>query len=381
MLASKIKILTLVETLGSGGAETLAARIAIGLDPTRFERLICVTRPTDPARIAEAVASDVGLLELGRKMRWAVWDWMPLVSLLHRERVDVLHAHKFGSNVWGSLIGPFARVPVIIAHEHGSDTSSRPLRRFINRDIIGRRADVVIAVSEADRRWLVDVEGLSADKVRVVPNGVPPLVSNGGDVRAELGIPTDAPVVVIAAVVRPEKALGNLVRAAAILAPEVRGLRILVAGTGPPSQVEELERLVRELQLDEVVTLLGMRADVPDVLAAADVAVICSDREGQPLALMEYMAAGKAIAATRVGGVPELIEDRVSGLLVPPGDVNALAGAIRELLRDPLLREELGRHARERQQAGLTFDGMLRRLEALYEELAFAKVASRGQRT
>lgn len=370
MPAPKIKILTLVESLGSGGAETLAARIAIGLDPTRFDRLMCVTRPTDPAGVADARAAGVRVLELRRKMRFAVWDWLPLAALLRRERVDVLHAHKFGSNVWASLLGPLARVPSIVAHEHGSDTSKRPLRRFIDRDIIGRGADVVIAVSEADRRWLVEGEGLSAGKVRLLPNGVPALVPSGGDVRAELGIRPDAPVVVTAAVLRPEKALGNLVRAAAILAPELSGLRILVAGTGPPSHVEELERLVRELHLDEVVTLLGMRADVPDVLAAADVAVICSDREGQPLALMEYMAAGKAIAATRVGGIPELIEDRAQGLLVPPGDVNALAGAIRELLHDPRLRAELGLRARERQQAELTFDVMLRRLEALYEELA-----------
>jgi glycosyltransferase involved in cell wall biosynthesis len=376
MPAAKIKVLTLVESLGSGGAETVAARIAIGLDPTRFDRLLCVTRPTDPAGIAEAVAAGVGVLALGRKSRFAVWDWLPLITLLRRERVDVLHAHKFGSNVWGSLLGPLARVPGIVAHEHGSDTSSRALRRFINRDIIGRRADLVIAVSEADRRWLVEVEGLGADKLRVLPNGVPPLIPSGGDVRAELGIRPDAPVVVTAAVVRPEKALGNLVRAAAILAPELRGLRVLVAGTGPPSQVERLEQLVRELGLDEVVTLLGMRADVPDVLAAADVAVICSDREGQPLALMEYMAAGKAIVATRVGGVPELIEDRAQGLLVPPGDANALAGAIRELLHDSHLREDLGRRARDLQQAELTFDVMLRRLEALYEELVSR--ASRG---
>jgi glycosyltransferase involved in cell wall biosynthesis len=164
--------------------------------------------------------------------------------------------------------------------------------------------------------------------------------------------------------------LGNLVLAAAILAPEFHGLRVLVVGTGAQSLVEELEKLVRELRLGEVVTLLGRRADVPDVLAAADVAVICSDREGQPLALMEYMAAGKAIVATHVGGVPELIEDRAEGLLVPPRDVNALAGAIRELLYNPRLREELGRRARERQQADLGFNVMVRRFEALYEELA-----------
>jgi hypothetical protein len=96
-----------------------------------------------------------------------VWRWWPLITFLRRERVDILHAHKFGSNAWGAVLGRLARVPVIVAHEHGSDTATRPLRRFIDRSIIGRRADLVVAVSEADRRRLVDAEGLRAGKVRV----------------------------------------------------------------------------------------------------------------------------------------------------------------------------------------------------------------------
>jgi glycosyltransferase involved in cell wall biosynthesis len=375
MPPAKIKVLTLIDSLGSGGAETIAARIAMRLNPTRFEPIICVTRSPDVTDLTEVMAAGLKVLPLRREARWAVWQWWPLITFLRRERVHILHTHKFGSNAWGAVLGSFARVPVIVAHEHGSDTARRPLRRFIDRSIIGRRADLVVAVSEADRRRLVQAEGLRADKVRVIPNGVPPPFLRGSDVRAELRIGHDAPVVVTVAVVRPEKALGNLVRAAAILARELHGLRVLVVGTGAKSAVEELKKLVRQLGLGEVVTLLGKRADVPDVLAAADVAVICSDREGQPLALMEYMAAGKAIVATRVGGVPEVIEDRAQGLLVPPRDVNALASAIRELLRNPNLREELGRRARGRQQTELDFDVTARRFEAIYEELA-----SRGSR-
>jgi glycosyltransferase involved in cell wall biosynthesis len=369
MPTRKIKVLTLVDGVGSGGAETLAARIATGLDPTRFERFVCVTRPTDRAAVGEVAAAGPAMLALERTSRWAVWQWWPLIRLLRRERVDVLHAHKFGSNVWGAVLGSIARVPVIIAHEHGSEATTRPFRRFVERDVIGRGADLVVAVSEADRRRLVD-DGVSADKVRVIPNAVPPLVPRGSDVRAELRIPPDAPVVVTVAVIRPEKALGNLVRAAGAIAREFPGLRVLVAGIGPTKTVEELERLVRELHLDEIVTLLGMRDDVPDLLEAADVAVICSVREGQPLALMEYMAAGKAIVATRVGGVPELVDDGVEAILVAPGDVDALARAIRELLRHPARRAELGDRARERQQAELDLGGMVRRLEDLYEDLA-----------
>jgi glycosyltransferase involved in cell wall biosynthesis len=367
--APRLKVLTLVDRLGIGGAETIAARIALGLDPARFDRLVCVTRHTDPDVVAEAVAAGVRVLALGRRSRWDVWRWLPLVTLLRRDRVDILHAHMFGSNLWGSLLGRLARVPVIIAHEHGSDTACRPVRRFL-RGMIARRADMVVAVSEAERRRLVVTEGISADKVRVILNAIPPLSTPSGDVRAELGIPIDAPVVATVTVVRPEKALASLLRAAALLVPEISGLRVLVAGTGPRSEIEKLERLMRDLRLESSVRLLGRRADVPDVLAAADVAVLCSDREGRPLSLMEYMAAGKAIVATRVGGVPELVEHGVHGVLVPPRDVNALARAIRELLGDPRRRAELGRGARERQQAELDLRAMVERVECLYEELA-----------
>ena len=369
MSAQRLKVLTLVDRLGVGGAETVAARIAIGLDPARFDRLVCVTRHTDRDVVAEAVAAGVRVLALGRRSRWDLWRWLPLVTLLRRDRVDVLHAHMFGSSLWGTLLGRLARVPVIIAHEHGSETACRPVRRFL-RGMIARRADIVVAVSEAEGRRLVVAEGVSADKVRVIPNAIPPLSTPSGDVRAELGIPIDAPVVATVTVIRPEKALGNLLRAAALLAPEVRGLRVLVAGTGPSSEIEKLERLVRDLRLEGSVSLLGRRADIPDVLAAADVAVLSSDREGRPLALMEYMAAGKAIVATRVGGVPELVENGVHGVLVPPRDVNALAMAIRELLGDPRRRAELGRRARARQQAELNFPAMVERVESLYQELA-----------
>ena len=373
----RITVLTLVDGLGSGGAETLAARVATRLDRTRFDSWVCVTRPTAPAAVAEVEAAGARVLVLSRGSRFAVWGWLPLVRLLRRERVDVLHAHKIGSNLWGTVLGRLARVPLIVAHEHGSEAAPRRLRRLADRYVVGR-ADLVLAVSEVDRRRLVALGGIREDKVRVVPNGIPPVVASGRDVRAELDIAAGAPVVMSVAVVRPEKALGNLVRAAAVLAPELPALRVLVAGTGPAEEIRRLEGLVGELGLEDVVTLLGTRSDVPDLLAAADVAVICSDREGQPLALMEYMAAGNAIVATHVGGIPELVDDRVHGLLVQPGNVEALAGAIRELVNDPILRDELGRNARARQRADLDLDVMVRRIEALYVDAETARAPAGG---
>jgi glycosyltransferase involved in cell wall biosynthesis len=168
-------------------------------------------------------------------------------------------------------------------------------------------------------------------------------------------------------VLRAQKALQVLIHAAARLAPEFPGLKVVIAGRG--EEEERLRALVRELALEETVLLVGQQNDVPDLLAALDVAVCCSDFEGSPLSVMEYMAAGLPVVATRVGGVPELIEEGVHGLLIDPGDPDALARAVASLLRNPALRAEMGARARERQRREFDIDATVRRLETVYEEL------------
>ena len=134
--------------------------------------------------------------------------------------------------------------------------------------------------------------------------------------------------------------------------------------------------MVRERGLEDTVLLLGLRRDVADVLAALDVVAFSSDREGTPLAVMEAMASGKPIVATRVGGVPDLVEDGVHGLLVPRRDSRALADSIARLLRDERLRSELGRRGRERQQREFDIGVTVRQVESLYEELVARKRAT-----
>jgi glycosyltransferase involved in cell wall biosynthesis len=260
---------------------------------------------------------------------------------------------------------------VIVAHEHTWSYEGRPLRRVLDRELIARGASVFLAVSREDRRRMIEVEGISPDDVRFLPIGIPPLPEpSGRDVRAELGIGVDAPVVGTVCELRPQKALEVLVEAADLLRERVPGLRVLIVGDGP--ERERLEELVRRRGLDSVVTFPGLRRDVSDLLAAFDLCVCCSDYEGSPLAVMEYMAAGKPVVATRVGGVPDLVEDGVNGLLVGPRDPVALAEAVAELLVDPVRRQEMGERGRQRQRREFDLDATVRRLEDLYEALVLA---------
>jgi glycosyltransferase involved in cell wall biosynthesis len=370
---AKLRVLTLLDRPSvQGGAERLASLVAMRLDPERFERLLCATRlPTQPTFVDELEAAGVRVLSLDRRGRLDLPAWRPLLRLLRQEPVDVLHAHMFGSNVCGTVLGRLNRVPVIVAHEHTWSYEGQPLRRFIDRELVARGATVFLAVSREDRRRMIEVEGISPDDVRFLPIGIPPLPApSGRDVRAELGIEPGVPVVGTVCELRPQKALEVLVEAAALLREQTPGLRVLVAGDGPDR--ERLERLVRRQGLAQVVTLLGLRRDVPDLLAALDVCVCCSDFEGSPLAVMEYMAAGKPIVATRVGGVPDLVVDGVTGHLVPPRDPRSLAEAVAGLLADPRRRRRLGDQGRLRQRREFDLDGTVRRLEDLYETLARA---------
>jgi glycosyltransferase involved in cell wall biosynthesis len=382
---TRLHVLTLVDSLRAGGAERLAAQTTAGLDPERFERTICSTRePVDKPEdyfhgaIAEMTSAGVRVIRLNRRSRLHLAAWAPLVSFMRHRRVDVLHAHKFGSNVSGTIIGRLTRVPVVIAHEHTWSFEGKPLRRFLDRELIARGSDAFIAVSREDRRRMIEIEGISPEEIVFIPNGIahPPRAS-GHDVREELGIEPSDPVLCAVCSIRPQKALDVLIRSAAILRREFPRLRLLVAGDGDRAPYL---RLIDELGLRDTVTLLGVRQDVPELLAASDVAVSSSDFEGSPLAVMEYMAAGKPVVATAVGGVPDLIDDGVHGLLVQPQDPDGLAAATARLLRDPDSAAEMGARGRERRELEFSLDATVSNLEALYERL-YAASSRRRRRS
>lgn len=363
----RLCVLTVIDGLMTAGAETVATRIALGLDSNRFKSIICSTRASRPEHVAAARAEGIEVLELNRRSKADVWRWWPLVRLLRSGRIDIVHAHKFGSNLWAALLVPRSPLPVLLAHEH-SWSYEGTLRRLVDREVIARRAEAIVAVSPMDRSRMIELERIPASKVVFIPNGIPDRPA--GDrvrVRRELGLAPSDPVVGTVCGLRPEKELATVLRALGRLAPHRPTLRFVVVGDGP--ERGRLERLAEELGVPTI--FLGHRpnSEVPDLLAAMDVLVCSSRFEGMPLAVLEWMAAGKAIVASRVGGIPSIIDHQQEAVLVPPRDHVAFADEIGRLLDDPAERRRLGQAARRRQRAEFRFERTIDLLEALYERL------------
>lgn len=373
----KLRVVTLVDGIGlAGGAERLAREVVLRLDPDRFERTLCVSRWSDERARAASEAGvlagleDAGVAFLGLRRRgtWDLVSWRPLLRLL-RDGTDVLHGHKVGSNVWASVLGTLARTPAIVAHEHTWSFQGQPLRKLLDRRLIATRADAFLAVSELDRRRMIEIERIDPAKLIFVPNGIPePPAPGSTDIRNELGVDAATPIVGTVCALRPQKALEVLIDAAATLAGSIDGIRVLIVGEGPERPA--LERRIAALGLAGTVTLLGHRDDVRDLIGDFNVAVCSSDFEGTPLSVLEYMQAGLPIVATDVGGIPDVIAGGRQGLLVEPRDPAALAASVARLLDKPELAAALGSGARERQLAEFDIGATVRAVERIYEGLA-----------
>jgi glycosyltransferase involved in cell wall biosynthesis len=245
---------------------------------------------------------------------------------------------------------------------------------WLDGRLIGRLATCFVAGSSADGGKMISLEGVPRDKVQVMPGTayLPRASASNGDIRAELGLSSDAPVVAVAAVLRPQKALDVLLTAHSRVLERVPGAHLVIAGDGDCR--EDLDRLAGRLGLNGNVHFLGNRQDVDAILRAADVAALSSDFEGSPMFVAECMASGTPVVSTAVGGVPDMLENGRSGVLVPPRDPDALGTGIAALLLDPSERERLAAEG-TRRLADYSVAAVAEAYGQLYERLS-ARVRS-----
>jgi glycosyltransferase involved in cell wall biosynthesis len=381
----RIRVAQLVTKLELGGAQQLVLELCRRLDRSRFEvllasgadgELVPEARTLPDCRF-EAVAPlvrEVSPLEDGRAL-------LALARLVGRERRTsagplLVHTHSSKAGILGRAAARLARVAAVVHTIHGfgfHDGQPWPVRRFylgLER-LAARWTDAFVAVAEENRRTGVALGLFPPDRCEVVPGGIdlagfarPPQARAAA--RAALGLPVDAPVAGMVACLKPQKAPEDFVAVAARVRAAMPEARFFLAGDG--ERRPAVEAAARSAGLDGAFRLLGWRRDVPDLLAAIDVFVLTSRWEGLPLVFPQAMAAGRPVVATNVNGAPEAVREGVTGHLVPPGDVDALAARVVALLRDPARRAAMGEAGRVAAR-GFDIDRMVRRYEALYERL------------
>jgi glycosyltransferase involved in cell wall biosynthesis len=360
-----------LHSLSVGGAEVLSARLARRLRDRYSFVFACLD---ELGTLGEELRSEgFAVHVLGRRPGL---DWRcayRLAAWLRRERVDVIHAHQYTPFFYSLMARLLCRRPAVLFTEHGRHFPDYPRRkRMLANRVLLRRRDRVVAVGEAVRRALIANEGIPAGRVEVVYNGVnlAPFLVAAGDratLRQEIGVGRDDLMIVQVARLDYLKDHATAVRTLGHIVRQRPDTRLVLVGEGPES--DKINELVSRSGLDAHVCRLGLRKDVARLLAAADVFLLTSISEGIPLTLIEAMAAGLPVVATRVGGVEEVVEDGATGLLAPSGDDMGLAGHVLRLAEDTALAALMGERGRMRAVGLFSEDRMHVGYSEVYEQL------------
>ena len=363
-----------------GGTETQAVELARRLDPARYQVTIGCLRKEGPL-LSRLEGSQVRVIEfsLGKGIDTpsGIAGILRIARFLRRERIQIMHAHDLWSNMVGIVAAKIARVPVTITSQRdlSHDAWYGTYRRRILRFLQGR-SSAVLTNARAIRDGLVE-DGVSAKKVCVVYNGVD--IDRFRNVKSnrEWLFPESAGRKLVALVGNMNSDVKGhpvLISAAAEVVKAHPEVQFVLVGDGPKRR--DYEDMVEAAGLKQSFLFLGRRSDVPDILASCDIAVLPSFAEGLPNAVLEYLAAGLPVVATALGGNLEVVEDGITGLLVPSKDPEVLSRNLIRLLDDPILAAKLAQAGRENVQHRFSFERLVIEVETLYCDLLGERVGN-----
>ena len=385
----KVKILRVIARMNVGGPAIHVVNLTAGLDPARFHSILVTgtENPGEGSLLDLALArgiEPVVIPEIVGQATLKPRDWRALVALyrlMRRERPHIVHTHAAKPGVLGRLAARLAGVPVVVHTFHGHILHGYygPVMTWLLRwmeHLLARRTDRIVAVSEQVKQDLVRYGVALPEKISVIPLGfdLQPFLDSGehrGALYQELGLTNGARLIGIVGRIFPIKNHRLFLEAAARVAGEERSARFVVVGDGVLRP--EMEARARELGIADRVTFTGWRRDLPHIYPDLDVLVVSSKNEGTPVSAIEAMASACPVVATRVGGLPDLIEDGETGHLVPPEDAPALAAAILRVLGEPEAARRMAEVARERVGRRFRAERLIGDMERLYAELLVEK--------
>ena len=368
---SRIPVLQFATEFRIGGTERHIVDLLRGLDASRFAlQLACLRRSGELLDEIDSLGVPVeeyrirGLFGLG-----TLRDQGRLVRQLRDHRIQLVHTYGFYPNVFALPAAYLASTPARVASVRDLGDLWTSWQRRVQK-LACRLAHRVVVNAEAVRQRLIS-DGYPRERIRVIKNGIDLARFDAnrrtGGLRRELGLGAGVPLVGVLSRLNPKKGVGVFVEAAAQLAAAFPEAVFLVVWDGGSRR--ELEGLTGRLGLGSRVRFTGFRRDVPAILSEMAVCVLPSLTEALPNVLLEAMAAGVPVVATRVGGNEEVVAHGITGLLVPPGKAEPLASALRVLLENPGRASEFGRAGRQRVRELFSFERMIRETESLYEEL------------
>jgi len=387
MMSNLPLVLQVIPAFTVGGAEWMAAHLAVHLPVDQFRRGVVSLHGARGSPIEEYLAHhSVPVYYINKRRGFDPTTWLRLYRLLRTLQPAIVHTHQtVGRYVYPACWA--ARQKIIVHTVHSlapGEIHSRFWRRF--QGWAYRRGVLPVSIAQELTRTFVEEYGRAP--AAEIPNAIPtelymPDAARRAEWRSQHAVPQDALVYTCVAGLRPIKNHRLLLQAFAEAVQRLPDALLLLVGPPDrlnPSYAESLKALAQELGLEQCVRFLGSRADVPDILRASDVFVLSSDYEGNPLSVLEAMAAGLPVISTAVGGVPELVQDGATGLLVPAGDAHALAEAIVQMGRDPMRRAVIGDAARQTALQRFDVRVMSRAYAALYQQLLHACATKRNAR-
>ncbi|WLQ16863.1 glycosyltransferase family 4 protein [Hahella aquimaris] len=360
-------VLHIIDTTGPGGAETVFIQLLRNLSKDKYHHHVILR---GEGWVADQVrASGIEPIFIDSKGSFNLSYALVLVRFIRSNKIDVIHAHLMGSNVYGALVAMLTRKPMIATFHGGVDVAKQERLINLKFKLISLGADSIICVSKKLEEELKQRGELEGSKLKLIYNGVDPNQFSKQDktLNRELGLPDGAIIVLSVGNIRPAKGYEYLVDAAAKMkgAPEYH---FVVVGHQKKSLYETLLKRIESHDGVPNLHFLGFRSDVKDLLGQADIFLLTSTSEGFSIATVEAMMAGVPVVATRSGGPEEIVEDGVTGLLIPVKDPEAVKTALLKL-RDRELVDKMRQAAQQSAIERFSLVTMVGEYEALYDRL------------
>jgi glycosyltransferase involved in cell wall biosynthesis len=363
------RLLHIIDHLGSGGAQEALLSLVKYFDRRRFQ--VEVATLHGQGHYGESFRGLATPLRVLSPHKYIPLYLPRLLLLLRAGKFDLVHCHLTASNLMAKPLAALVGVPLIFTYDHNDMYRTQQKARLWLDRLANRLTDHIIAISASTRDFLIQREGVPADKITIIYNGVDlerfqpaPDAAIRAGWRRTWGLPAEAPVVAGVGRLRRQKNFPLFLRAAREVLREISGANFVIAGEGPDRG--DLERLARDLGIASQVRFLGYVKDMTELYAGVDMLLMTSHAEGTPLTILEAMAMGVPVVATRVDGMAEVLEDGVDAYLVPPGDLGACAQRTCRLLQDQALARQFSRAGQRKVREHYSAVSMTRQLENIY---------------